>query len=74
MKTNSQSRKYFSTIKQMVNYFIKFNRKNIKKNYIETRREFKIFYKKGTGVLLEITLGNIKKEKLKLKELDKGNK
>ena len=30
--------------------------------------------KKNIGILLEIILGNIKKEKLKLKELDKGNK
>ena len=46
----------------MVNYFIKFNKKNIKKNYIETRGEPKIFYKKGIGVLLEIILGNIEKK------------
>ena len=46
----------------------------ILKNYIKTRREFKIFYKKDIGVLLEITLGNIKKEKLNLKESVKGNK
>ena len=45
----------------------------IPKNYIRTRREFKIFYKKGKGVLLEVILGNIKKEKLNLKELAKGN-
>ena len=38
------------------------------------REEFRIFYKKDIGVLLEITLGNIKKERLKLKELNKGNK
>ena len=38
-----------------------------------SRREFKIFYRKGIGVLLEITLGNIEKERLKLKELVKGN-
>ena len=44
------------------------------KNYIKIKREPKIFYRKGTGVLLEITLGNIKKERLKLKELAKGNK
>ena len=44
------------------------------RNYIETRREFKIFYKKGTGVLSKITSGNIKKEGLKLKELAKGNR
>ena len=30
--------------------------------------------KKSTGILLEITSGNIKKEKLKLKKLNKGNK
>ena len=46
----------------------------IQRNYIKTRREFKIFYKKGTGVLSEITSGNIEKEKSKLRELDKGNK
>ena len=45
----------------------------ILKNYIGTRREFKIFYRKGKGVLLEIILGNIKKKKLNLKELAKGN-
>ena len=43
-------------------------------NYIKTKREFKTFYKKGIGVLLEITLGNIKKEKLNLKELVKSNR
>ena len=58
----------------MVNYFIKFNRKNKIKNYIKTRKESKIFYRKGTDILLEITSGNIKKEKLKLKESAKGNK
>ena len=57
----------------MVNYFIKFNRKDIKKNYIKTKREFKIFYKKGIKVLLKITSGNIKKKGLKTKELVKGN-
>ena len=46
----------------------------IPKNHIRTRREFKIFYKKGIGVLLKITSGNIKKEGLKLKKLAKGNK
>ena len=44
------------------------------KNYIRAKREFKIFYKKNTGILSEITLSNIKKERSKLKELDKGNK
>ena len=44
------------------------------RNYIKTRREFKIFYKKGIDVLLEIISSNIKKKKLKLKEPDKGNK
>ena len=43
------------------------------KNHIKTKKEFKIFYKKGTEVLLKIILGNIKKERLKLKELIKGN-
>ena len=46
----------------------------ILKNYIGTRREFKTFYKKGIGVLLKITSGNIKKKRLKIKELVKGNK
>ena len=48
--------------------------RRILKNYIKTRREFKIFYKKGIGVLLKITLGNIKKEKLNPKELVNGDK
>ena len=43
-------------------------------NHIKTRREFKTFYKKNIGVLLEIILCNIKKEKLNLKELVKGNR
>ena len=43
-------------------------------NHIGTRREFKIFYKKGIGVLSEITSGNIKKKKLNLKESVKGNR
>ena len=46
----------------------------ILRNHIKTRREFGIFYKKSIGVLLEITLSNIKKEKLKPKELVKSNK
>ena len=45
----------------------------ILKNYIKTRREFGVFYKKVIGVLLEITLGNIKKERLNLKKLVKSN-
>ena len=36
--------------------------------------EFGIFYKKSIGVLLKITLGNIKKEELKIKELVKGDR
>ena len=43
-------------------------------NHIKTRREFKIFYRKSTGILSEITLGNIKKEKLNPKESVKGDK
>ena len=39
-----------------------------------TKGEPKIFYKKGTGVLLKIISGNIEKEGLKLKELAKDNK
>ena len=46
----------------------------ILRNYIKTKKEFKTFYKKNIGVLLEIILGNIKKEKLNLKELVKNNK
>ena len=46
----------------------------ILRNHIKTKREFGIFYKKDTGVLLEIILGNIKKEKLNPKELVKGNR
>ena len=46
----------------------------ILRNYIGTKREFKIFYKKSIGVLLEIISGNIKKERLNLKELVKSNK
>ena len=43
------------------------------KNYIKIKKEFKVFYKKGKGVLLKIILNNIKKEKLNLKELIKSN-
>ena len=46
----------------------------ILKNHIKTRKEFKIFYKKSIGVLSETILNNIKKEKLNLKELVKGNR
>ena len=46
----------------------------ILKNHIKTKREFKIFYRKGTGVLSEITSGNIKKEGSKLKKSAKGDK
>ena len=46
----------------------------ILRNHIGTRREFRIFYRKGIGVLLKIISGNIKKEGLKTKELVKGNR
>ena len=46
----------------------------ILRNHIETKREFGTFYKKSIGVLSEITSGNIKKKKLNLKELVKGNR
>ena len=46
----------------------------ILRNHIGTRREFGIFYRKDIGVLLKITLGNIKKKGLKIKELVEGNK
>ena len=45
----------------------------ILKNHIKIKREFKIFYKKGIRVLLKIILSNIKKERLNLKKLAKGN-
>ena len=45
----------------------------ILKNYIGTKREFKIFYKKNIGILLSSKLGNIEKKRLKIKELVKGN-
>ena len=38
----------------------------ISRNYIGTKREPKIFYKKGTDVLLEIILGNIEKKKVEI--------
>ena len=46
----------------------------ILRNHIETKREFRIFYRKGIGVLPAIISGNIKKKRLKLKELVKSNK
>ena len=46
----------------------------ILRNHIGTKREFKTFYKKSIKVLSEIILSNIKKEKLNLKELVKGNR
>ena len=46
----------------------------ILRNYIKTRREFGIFYKKSIEVLLKITSGNIKKEGLKIKKLVKSNR
>ena len=46
----------------------------ILRNHIKTKREFKTFYRKNTGVLSEITSGNIKKKRLNLKELVKGDR
>ena len=43
-------------------------------NYIKTKKEFKTFYRKSIGVLSEITLGNIKKEKLNPKESVKSDR
>ena len=43
------------------------------KKLYKNLKKFKTFYKKGKGVLLKIILGNIKKKKLKLKKLVKGN-
>ena len=38
------------------------------------RGEFRVFYRKNTGILSEITSGNIKKKRLKIKGSVKGNK
>ena len=46
----------------------------ILRNHRGTRKEFKTFYKKNIGVLSKITSDNIKKEKLNLKKLVKGNR
>ena len=46
----------------------------ILRNHIKTKREFGIFYKKSIEVLLEITSGNIKKERLNPKELVKSDR
>ena len=46
----------------------------ILRNHIKTKREFRIFYKKDTGVLSEIISSNIKKEKLNPKKSVKGDK
>ena len=46
----------------------------ILRNHIKTKKEFRIFYGKSTGVLSEIILGNIKKKKLNPKESVKSNK
>ena len=40
----------------------------MQRNHIITKREPKIFYKKNTGILSEITSGNIKKEKSEIKK------
>ena len=45
----------------------------ILKNHIKTKKEFKTFYRKSKGVLLKIISDNIKKKKLNLKKLAKGN-
>ena len=46
----------------MVNCFRKNLIRGIQRNYIGTRRKLKIFYRKDTGILSEITSGNIKKK------------
>ena len=48
--------------------------RQILKNHIKTKREFRIFYRKSTGVLLEIISGNIEKEKLNPKKSVKSNR
>ena len=45
----------------------------ILRNRIETKREFKTFYKKSKRVLPEIILSNIEKKKLNLKKSAKNN-
>ena len=45
----------------------------ILKNHIKIKREFRIFYRKSIEVLLKITSGNIKKEKLNRKKSVKGD-
>ena len=45
----------------------------ILRNHLKTKKEFKTFYKKSTGVLSKITSGNIEKKELKIKELVKGD-
>ena len=46
----------------------------ILRNYIKIKKEFKIFYKKSTEVLLEIILSNIKKKLNLKKKSAKGDK
>ena len=46
----------------------------ILRNHIGTRKEFRIFYRKGIGVLLKIISGNIKKEKLNPNKLVKSDR
>ena len=46
----------------------------ILRNHIKTRRKFGTFYRKDIGVLLKITSGNIKKERLKVKKLVKSDR
>ena len=42
--------------------------------HIKAKKEFGTFYRKNIEILLKITSGNIKKERLKLKKSVKGNK
>ena len=46
----------------------------ILENHIKTKKEFRTFYRKNIEILLKITSGNIKKERLNPKGLVKGNK
>ena len=46
----------------------------ILRNHIGTKREFKTFYRKSIKILLKITSGNIKKEKLDPKESVKSDR
>ena len=45
-RTNSQLKKYFNITKQIINYFIKFNKKDIKKTIQKPKENLKHFIEK----------------------------